>query len=666
MADRITRASNANAHPGIVDRNPTRRTREEVLVKKEAKATAKARTAMERNAAIKRIAAFEKAKKRKAMDVDQDANDPGDLFVQARVRKTRKRPDTVDEDPANTPANKMKGDGARAAITAVEHNEEALLDADVMLTEGLNESGSTASMDEGENREMDEETQSERELEDEEPDTSIRVKKAEKKQKQGFLVREQISAAVAAIPDDPFGTAKTKGRVGLNVTSRVGTIQTPGPQSKRSLASRTPFGLKPNWQSTRSIQSPANVLQGSQGQAATLDPESDSDSNTPTPSRPSTFSHMHSRAAMTEPDDTPAYSYGGFMPESTELERFELEGGKNVSESLKYKSITKIQEIHAAPSPHITNWSMPMPKKRLVSYDHLPTAMKDRFKKKVIPLSLETTGALKPWAIPDDNAIVDIWNLIYDPDQQIEGGDLECQRFQVVKTLVKRAISAWLHRFAETAEKALVAEFTRRGLNTKGERAQLVRFLLGNIEDLSDKKRPFLWETVYDNPSARQEGIFQGRLVGRTFMEHLHIIDAIEPDERVKEPPVGALILAIQAVHRALLYSISGEFELPSDRKSSEFSKNNWGDYTLITPRGDRIVKRSSVFLKAIKNLKDQQWVDIFKVAMSFRATAKQPSKAEKDEEELLSETDSDEYDELGGRAPTIEFYERNLSMIAA
>jgi hypothetical protein len=89
-----------------------------------------------------------------------------------------------------------------------------------MLTEGLNESGSTASMDEGENREMDEETQSERELEDEEPDTSIRVKKAEKKQKQGFLVREQISAAVAAIPDDPFGTAKTKGRVGLNVTSR--------------------------------------------------------------------------------------------------------------------------------------------------------------------------------------------------------------------------------------------------------------------------------------------------------------------------------------------------------------------------------------------------------------------------------------------------------------
>jgi hypothetical protein len=109
------------------------------------------------------------------------------------------------------------------------------------------------------------------------------------------------------------------------------------PQSKRSLASRTPFGLKPNWQSTRSIQSPANVLQGSQDQAATLDPESDSDSNTPTPSRPSTFSHMHSRAAMTEPDDTPAYSYGGFMPESTELERFELEGGKNVSESLKYK-----------------------------------------------------------------------------------------------------------------------------------------------------------------------------------------------------------------------------------------------------------------------------------------------------------------------------------------
>jgi hypothetical protein len=70
---------------------------------------------------------------------------------------------------------------------------------------------------------------------------------------------------------------------------------------------------------------------------------------------------------------------------------------------------------------------------------------------------------------------------------------------------------------------------------------------------------------VYNNPSARQEvgfitsspfpthdtvlqGIFQGRLVGQTFLEHLQIINNIDPNERVQEPPVSVLILAVQAV----------------------------------------------------------------------------------------------------------------------
>ena len=49
------------------------------------------------------------------------------------------------------------------------------------------------------------------------------------------------------------------------------------------------------------------------------------------------------------------------------------------------------------------------------------------------------------------------------------------------------------------------------------------------------------------------QGIFQGRLVGRTFLEHLQIINAIDKDERVQEPPVGALVLAVQAVRVFLL-----------------------------------------------------------------------------------------------------------------
>jgi hypothetical protein len=44
------------------------------------------------------------------------------------------------------------------------------------------------------------------------------------------------------------------------------------------------------------------------------------------------------------------------------------------------------------------------------------------------------------------------------------------------------------------------------------------------------------------------QGIFQGRLVAQTFLEHLQVINSIDQKFRVKEPPVGALILAVQAV----------------------------------------------------------------------------------------------------------------------
>jgi hypothetical protein len=83
-----------------------------------------------------------------------------------------------------------------------------------------------------------------------------------------------------------------------------------------------------------------------------------------------------------------------------------------------------------------TNLTKPK-KKREISYDNLPAGTKDRFKKSVIPLALDTTGALKPWVIPDDTTIIEIWNLAYaGTDHLIERGDVECQHFLVAKTLV--------------------------------------------------------------------------------------------------------------------------------------------------------------------------------------------------------------------------------------
>ena|ERR1700759_826127 len=134
---------------------------------------------------------------------------------------------------------------------------------------------------------------------------------------------------------------------------------------------------------------------------------------------------------------------------------------------------------------------------------------------------------------------------------------------------MKRAISAWLHKFSEAAEKALATEFLHQNLTTDASKAEFVLFLLGDAKDMSSKNRPFIWESAYNYPEAdaarRQvrsltyiddvfrtnncsKGIFQGRLVARTFLEHLLSVSGVPKDLRIQERPAGALILSIQAV----------------------------------------------------------------------------------------------------------------------
>lgn len=42
--------------------------------------------------------------------------------------------------------------------------------------------------------------------------------------------------------------------------------------------------------------------------------------------------------------------------------------------------------------------------------------------------------------------------------------------------------------------------------------------------------------------------MFQGRLVAWVFLEHLQVINGLDKSEHVQERPIGALILAVQAV----------------------------------------------------------------------------------------------------------------------
>jgi hypothetical protein len=97
MADRVTRASNANAHPGIVDRPPQRRSKQEVDMAKKEKAEAKAQAERQKTANIQRVAELESAAKRKTRDMEQEANNPVDKMSQPRAKRTRVQPEIVNE-----------------------------------------------------------------------------------------------------------------------------------------------------------------------------------------------------------------------------------------------------------------------------------------------------------------------------------------------------------------------------------------------------------------------------------------------------------------------------------------------------------------------------------------------------------------------------------------
>lgn len=97
MADRVTRASNATAHPGLVDRNPPRRSKEEVQAEKQARADAMARVEHEKNASILKVAAFERAAKQKALQLEQAGDDPTTQMSRPRPRMVRPRPEGFDD-----------------------------------------------------------------------------------------------------------------------------------------------------------------------------------------------------------------------------------------------------------------------------------------------------------------------------------------------------------------------------------------------------------------------------------------------------------------------------------------------------------------------------------------------------------------------------------------
>lgn len=113
---------------------------------------------------------------------------------------------------------------------------------------------------------------------------------------------------------------------------------------------------------------------------------------------------------------------------------------------MEMQSLAKIEEIHAPPlhfkagqvksSDHNTG-------RARIKNSHLPAGTTERFTKNVLPIALDTAGALAPWDHPDDQQIVDMWNLIFgsQDDHPMVDGDVKGDLFIAVKGLVSFHLS---------------------------------------------------------------------------------------------------------------------------------------------------------------------------------------------------------------------------------
>ncbi|TFK58181.1 hypothetical protein BDN72DRAFT_866155, partial [Pluteus cervinus] len=280
------------------------------------------------------------------------------------------------------------------------------------------------------------------------------------------------------------------------------------------------------------------------------------------------------------------------------------------------------------------------PQRKRFTFGHLPDDALKKFGQ-VEALIFNALGRLDPWEIPDDGTVVQCWNSVMGEEYPIDPagakGEDSLEWFLMAKKLIRRLISTrWTHGLAEVACKAVKDEFYARKLDTLFLRAEFVGKILGPVDELLSFDRPFLWlSRNLTNPNdwtfarnkkgeevEEREGMFAGCLIARTLAQHIKLTSAKVPGFSPHPQPRGALLMAVLAVHRALLYYLTGEYKPPTPRKEREFSRTNWGDYEIKVLRKGRqfrkLVKRATLFKDAVDRLEAEQWATIMAEASKY------------------------------------------------
>ncbi|KAJ2912315.1 hypothetical protein MD484_g8096, partial [Candolleomyces efflorescens] len=461
----------------------------------------------------------------------------------------------------------------------------------------------------------DEESDEDVEMEEEEADTVIEKKKKKTSnvagKKKGVTARSGIREL----------------RDGMSTLSEIPTTkdtQTARAKSQKKRAKgkgkSEPSGLRSNWdQDADPLFPPGPLSAGRRGGTSSVS----SDFTSPPPTD-----------AEENEDDGPAQQGGGFLDDDDDDE---VEFRKSMKSQYKARSIAKIEPLDNAPK--IFKKVSKTSKRPKVG--DLPQEARSiwRFFKVVI---VDSAGQLGPWEDVADHTIEKTWNAIFENKGDFligrtpyRGRD-EHELFQIVKALTRNQVLAteWKNRFAAAGVDAVNAEWDRRNLITIEERKEWVERMLGpEPTNRQSRNRPFLWKATDseewkgEDPNLAGGGLFLGRMVLKVFAEHISFVCDAPAERKAKftpsPKPRGALMMAVQAVNRALEYSLSGQVKIPlGNDKTGHFSEDNWGDFEKLTiVDGEEFrkpVRRATVFAKTIDTMDDQRWAKIIKAAKAY------------------------------------------------
>ncbi|KAF8347339.1 hypothetical protein F5887DRAFT_1175117 [Amanita rubescens] len=201
--------------------------------------------------------------------------------------------------------------------------------------------------------------------------------------------------------------------------------------------------------------------------------------------------------------------------------------------------------------------------------------------------------------------------------------------------LTKSKLESWHNGFGTMGLKAVESHIdaNRKGLPTKelmaGEiSAHLVKAPIMITLEHTYYTYYYQWSEWSEDPVLRK-GLGRNQLILYTFA-NAHLVHLNDIDSLVNSRPIGALLLSMQAVERALEYWKEGE---RAKKDLPEFSKNNFGDTFTKAEKNAKRIRRATIFVKTLERLTDAEWTSLIEEAREWlddnrraRATSASPN----------------------------------------